>query len=1318
MAGEVLSPTHWAHAGTSLAVWMLLPLLDHPTRGLGISASQIISPPPYATASRWKRSSVRCATGQNALLERATRCRNSTTSRTRLVPAARLPLVCGQVDAAGPGQTLGNSGGNGGGGSLPVMLGTRVIGGRRALVVAVAAVLFVAIFVLRLAVADPDAAILLLCVAPTALLASEFGLRGGLAAAVLSLGLVGVWAESEAPSVGAVGYVTRAVTFLLVGGLIGWFTDRRGALEEQNTRQFELSLDLLGVAGFDGFFKRVNPAFERALGYSAEEFCSRPFLELVHPEDRERTAAEAAKLAEVGTDTINFQNRYRAKDGSYRWIEWTTRAVASEQLLYAAARDITDRKSTERYLESEHGATRVLADSASSAQASSALLRVIGAGMGWPVGVFWTPTGDGPNAELHCTAVWQGASATSSRFVAASEQLRLSPGTGLPGRVWQSGQARWVPDVTLEAHFLRVEEAIADGLHACFLLPVPGSSGVLAVMEFLSHEVRPPDPSLLQMLTTLAGQVGQFLERERAETALAASERETRQILTAAHDAFVAMDSDGVITDWNPQAEATFGWPREEALGRDLADTFIPESYREAHRRGLAHFLASGEGPVLNRLLELTAVRRDGREFPVELTISPIRTATGYSFNAFLRDISERKRIEEELAVARDQALEASRLKSEFLATMSHEIRTPMNGVIGMTGLLLDTELEPKQREYAEAVRRSGETLLAIINDILDFSKIEAGRMELEIIDFDLRTVVEEVGDLLAEMAHAKGLELVTLLPPEIPTGVQGDPGRLRQVLTNLVANAVKFTETGEVVVRAEIVDETAGEALVRFEVADTGIGIAPAAQAAIFEAFSQADSSTTRSHGGTGLGLAISKQLVERMGGQVTLDSELGRGSRFGFTVRLRTQPEQRTDLPRKRAHLAGLRVLVADDNATNRQILEHQVTSWGMDSGTTEGGPAALEMLRGAQESGARYDVVLLDMHMPGMDGLELARAIRDEPALAAVRLVLLTSWAVRGSAEAAREAGISAYLTKPVRQSQLYDALATVIGAGTDAAPLVTRHTLTEDRARSRPRLLVVEDNDVNQEVAVGMLTKLGYRADVAANGIEAVDAVARFSYGAVLMDCQMPELDGYAATAAIREREQGMAHVPIIAMTAGATKGEREKCLAAGMDDYVSKPVAIDELGQTLERWIAPGDGEGLLDAPPPDRDIPGGAFDPDVVASLRSLTRDGQPDAFVSLTTPFASSGAGLLETLREALARDDAEAVGRVAHTLKGSAANLGALRLADACRQLEEVLSSDMEVVGAAVTRVEAEFEQVQAWLAGEPGSTTSKSAPGDGES
>jgi PAS domain S-box-containing protein len=1096
-------------------------------------------------------------------------------------------------------------------------------------VAAVAGLLFAAIVLLRLAVADPESTILLLCVLPTALLAAEFGLAGGVAAAGLSSALVAAWAVVATPPLGLTGGVTRALTFLVAGGAVGWVIDRRRATEERSTRHFELSLDLLGVAGFDGYFKRVNPAFERALGYSAEEFCSRPFLDLVHPEDRERTAAESARLADAGVDTVAFQNRYRAKDGSYRWIEWTVKPVAAERLLYAAARDVTDRKQTEHYLAIHHEATRVLAESPSSAQAAPALMRVVGEELGWAAGTFWTPVHESTAPELRCSASWHGAGATASRFAEETRRLRLAPGEGLPGRAWESGLARWVPDLPSEPDSVRVEPA------------------------------------------------------------LAVSERQTRKILTTAHDAFVAMDRNGVITDWNPRAEVAFGWPREQALGRDLAETIIPERYRERHRLGIAHFLASGEGPVLDRVVELAGLHRDGHEFPVELTISAIDGESGFSFYAFLRDISERKVAEDDLAVARDEALEASRLKSNFLATMSHEIRTPMNAVIGLTDLLLDTTLEPRQREYAAGVRSSGKTLLAVINDILDFSKIEADRIDLEVIEFDLRALVDEVGGLLAETAHDKSVELVTLLPPELPTAVRGDPGRLRQILTNLVANAVKFTDAGEVVVRAEIAARSVVETLIRFEVADTGIGIAAAAQADIFEPFSQADASTTRSHGGTGLGLAISKRLVERMGGRIALESDAGKGSCFSFTVPLREQPDRQAGSPLRRASLAGLRVLVVDDNETNRHILEQQVAAWDMDSRGIDSGPAALEMLRGARAGDSGYDVALLDLDMPGMDGLELARAIRGDPALASIPLVLLTSGAVRGSAEAAKRAGFSAYLTKPVRQSQLHDALATVLAAGADAA-LVTPYTISEDRARSRRRLLVVEDNPFNQTVAVGMLAKLGYRADVAANGLEAVDAVARFDYGAVLMDCHMPEMDGYAATAEIRTHERDAHHMPIIAMTAAAMTGEREKCLAAGMDDYVSKPVSLEELERTLRRWLSGGAGS--------ERDA---TFDPQTVASLRRLSPQGEPDAFDALTALFVVSATGLLGTLREAVATHDADTVRDVAHTLKGSAGNLGAVSLTNACRELELAVSSGSEVVAPA-DRVHAEFAQVEAWLGG----------------
>ena len=664
-------------------------------------------------------------------------------------------------------------------------------------------------------------------------------------------------------------------------------------------------------------------------------------------------------------------------------------------------------------------------------------------------------------------------------------------------------------------------------------------------------------------------------ERQAAKDALVHSERRTRLIIDTALDGVISIDAEGRITDWNQQAEKIFGWSRDEALGRDLGSTIIPSQHQEAHQRGLAHYLATGEGRVLNKRIEISAIRRDGREFPVELAVSPLQIGGQTSFSAFVRDITERKKGEEQLAKARDKALEASRMKSEFLANMSHEIRTPMNGVIGMASLVLDTELNREQREYAETIFSSGETLLTIINDILDFSKIEAGKVTIEEIPFDLEATISAAADLLAGRAHEKGMDLVVRYEPQLPTVLIGDPNRIRQVLTNLVGNAVKFTDSGHVLV--EVRREAQGDIpILRFSVTDTGVGIPEHQLDHIFEDFTQADASTTRKYGGTGLGLAISKRLAELMGGTVGVSSEVGKGSIFWFTVPLRVSEEEPQQDSGPRATLAGLSVLIVDDNAVNRRVLTEQLQRAGLHCRAVSSAREALEELRSEGPDAVAYELAVIDHQMRGMDGLQLGRAIRkDSHGFEPPVMILLSSMGDTQPRDQLQEAGFTTCLTKPIRASSLIDTLSR---ARADSVPDTSKEIehlrqateLEEGDHEEGPRILLAEDNIINQKVAVRMLEKLGCQVDVAPDGRQAVEMAGRFDYQLVLMDCQMPKMDGYQATAEIR-RLSSQHHVPIVAMTANAMKGDREKCLAAGMDDYTSKPIKVTVLKVILDRW---------------------------------------------------------------------------------------------------------------------------------------------------
>ena len=794
-----------------------------------------------------------------------------------------------------------------------------------------------------------------------------------------------------------------------------------------------------------------------------------------------------------------------------------------------------------------------------------------------------------------------------------------------------------------------------------------------------------------------SGTLNDVTERRRAEEAIQVAERQQRAILDNMTELVFLTDTDERCISVNAAFARFYGQPPESFIGLTTEERLPPPLGTEQYHENLS-IIRSGVPVRVERRTPDPSGTLHWHEIHKTPITAPDGTLVGLV--GVIRDITGRKEAEVSLQQAKEAAEAAAQTRSVFLATMSHEIRTPLNGVIGMTGLLLDTALTPEQREYAETVRRSGEVLLNLINDILDFSKIEAGRLDLEEIDFDLRTVVEDVVELLAEPAERKGLVLSGRIDHALPSLLRGDPSRLRQVLTNLVSNAVKFTERGEILIRADVVTHDSDGTLLHLSVADSGMGMSEQTISRLFQPFMQADASTTRLYGGTGLGLAISQQLVTLMGGNLAVTSTLKQGSTF--TVAVHLAPPLNTVPQMIATHdLRGKRVLIVDDTATSRALLHHLLHTWDTETTVCPNAAEALSALHNAVDRGQPYHVALIDVVMPIQDGFALTRAIRADPRIASCALILMTAYTQRSYGAAAHAAGAAAFLTKPIRQSQLFDALATVLSNNTAQIgaeqPIAMIGNLSSDLRRfTTGRILIVEDNQVNQKVAARLLEKLGYQVDVAANGYEAIAALVHIPYRLVLMDCHMPEMDGFAATAAIRAREGADRHTPIIALTANALAGERERCLAAGMDDYLAKPIQKSELMTALARWFDGIDRRSVVRAaaPPP----PVATLDQTIIAQLRALQNDGEADILIDLRDTLVTDVTNGMRTLHAALESDSPAMLSQVGHLLKGSCAALGATRFALLWADVEQYgYTGDTAAARALLSTLETEWACVR---------------------
>jgi two-component system, sensor histidine kinase and response regulator len=929
-------------------------------------------------------------------------------------------------------------------------------------------------------------------------------------------------------------------------------------------------------------------------GYSHEELMQMGPLDLLK-ESREELIRNYDAAIAAAPHGIRTESTGRFKDGRETFVELNRHAVRIDGrwIIVTISRDVTERK------RAELAAQRFARTFAALSDTNEAIMRVSSAedlyqrvceaavhGGRLTAASICVPNETSGDAKVVAAA---GEGADALRDARISIDSSTAVGRGLVGTAFRTQAPCISNDFQNDSRTVHWHEAARQtGIAAGVALPLVQNGRTMGILLLHSADKNAFEDEVVQLLMHMGRNVVFALdnfkreaERKIAEEELHTADARLKRATRGANDGLWELDVASREMWVSEHFAEMFGYEQQEFLGtrQKFFDILLADDgvrLREAIERSIRDDVLVD--------VEVRAKTRAGEARWYRVRGALERNADGVplTVSGSQRDITQRQQYALALLEATETAAAANKAKSQFLANMSHEIRTPMNGVIGMIELLLETPLNPMQLDYAQTVRDSAAALLTVINDILDFSKVEAGKLDLEVLDMDMRDTVEDVARLLAIQAHAKGLEVIALIDPGLPDLVRGDAGRLRQVLLNLGGNAVKFTQKGEVSIECRVAQKDDRGTLIRCEIRDTGMGIPASRVDALFTAFTQVDSSTTRRFGGTGLGLSIVKRLVELMGGEVGVSSEEGVGSTFWFTARLGVAQEAAKARPAPPIELRGQRIVIVDDNMTNRKVLLGQLSLCGMDAACASSADEALSLMRIAATSGRPFEVALIDHQMPGCDGATLGKTILAEPALRGARLILLTSSGQRGDGRLFSELGFAGYLLKPVTHRDLTDCLMMVLGTQaegwrTATQPIVTRHALRSQRHREAHHILLAEDNVVNQKVACRILEKLGYRVDVAGDGQAAFEAWQSGRYHLILMDCQMPVMDGFETTRKIREHEVGGKHVPIIALTAHAMKGADNECLAAGMDDYLSKPIDREHMQNALNRWLnEPGD----------------------------------------------------------------------------------------------------------------------------------------------